>query len=138
MDEAQFAEAAPWRRWVIGLLCAVFSLPWHYILWVSVYSMIRDRDLPTGEVVYVLAAVACAAYILTRWSYLLFRGPRGRARLLNNAFLWFSAFVMVGLALVGLTATPPNLRATTHFGVLAVSACLLALARRRKERGDAA
>lgn len=132
MQEIQFAQAEPWRRWFVAALCAAFSFPWHYILWVSVYTMVRDRDPPTVEVIYVLAAVACAAYLLCRWAWLLARGSRNGRKLLNNSFLWGSALLLGGLAIVSLTATPANLRAATHFSVLAGAACLLALARRTK------
>lgn len=133
MNEAQFAQAEPWRRWSIAILSAVFSLPWHYILWVSLYTMARDRDPPTVEVIYVLTAVSCAAYLLTRWAWLLARGPREGRKFLSNAFLWGSGLILGGLAVVSLTATPANLRAATHFSVLAVAACLLALARRTRD-----
>lgn len=40
------------------------------------YQMVSRLDPPTTEVVYVLAAVGFAAYLLSRWAYLLLRGPK--------------------------------------------------------------
>jgi hypothetical protein len=134
MEEARFAEAEPWRRWVVGVLCGFFSLPWHYIFWYSMYKIVWFRDPPTTEVVYVLAGVGLAAYLLSRWAYLLFRGPREGARFLSNGVLWISALLFAAISVVCAAVAPPNLHAALHFAILAVGAALLALARPGKRK----
>ncbi len=132
-DSPLLAEAEPWRRYGVAFLCLLFSLPWHYILWLSLYKIVRYRDPPTTEAVYILAAVGVAAYALSRWAYLLVRGPRpGAGALLSNPLLWVAAVLFGALAVFTAAATSPgSFRAALHFGGLALGAGSLALFRRR-------
>ncbi len=131
-DSPLLAEAEPWRRYGVALLCLLFSLPWHYILWLSLYKIVRYRDPPTTEAVYVLAAVGVAAYALSRWAYLLFRGPRpGAGALLSNPLLWVAALLFGALAVFTAVTSPDKFRAALHLGGLALAAGSLAIFRRR-------
>jgi hypothetical protein len=132
-----FERAETWQVWLVAAVCAAFSLPWFYILTVSIYTMVRDSDPPTLEVIYVLAAVAAAASFFSYFAYRLANGRHKRKTLLSTGFLWCWAVVSMLLAAFSLTARPPLMHAAFHFGGLALGAGLLALARRTKlGKGD--
>lgn len=130
MRESDFEIAERWQVLLAAVVCGAFSLPWFYILVVSIFTMVRDRNPPAAEVVYVLAAVAAAASIFSYFSVRLARGNRGRKNLLSPGFLWCWSVVSMLFAGLGLTARPPLVQATLYFGTMAVGAALLARSRR--------
>ena len=105
---AQFAQAGIWRRWVVAIMCAAISFPFYAILVFHILRMVRDREPPSIEMTIVLAAVAVAAYLPSRWAYLLAFGQRNGRPLLSNAFLWGVALMFASVVPLCVIGPEPN------------------------------
>ena len=134
MEHSEFELARPWQTRLVAVVCALFSLPWYYILTVAIYTMVRNSDPPTSEVIWVLAAVAAVASFCTYLAYRLARGAQAGRNLLSVGFLWCWAAVSTCMAVFGLTAHPPLVGAAIRFGGFAAAAAALAVARARGSR----
>jgi hypothetical protein len=120
------------RRYAV--VCWMFSLPFHYVFWVSVYHYLRHGGYASPSSIAVVLAMGVAALGLGYFGLALYRYPNSALELfLPSWFLYVCSAVLAANAIYQLVL-PHNLWFVVESLVTAAAAFLLA---RRRGRRDA-